>query len=406
MNPQLSPMRWPVSWKDPAALNLLKGTGIDCLVLDTSAAELGPIVDAAGHAGFKLSDPRIGHYVKGEWPGIQTSAKGGDHASAGPTGEPWVDSNGWKVRLEAALRPKSNVFVDAPPDPTRLVGGAYALAIADAAAHGGRWIVTLDDALAAGIANSQTSALDRWKEVTAATSFFAAHAAWSDYQPQAVIGVVSDFSGANEFLSHEMLNLLARTNQQYRVVPKIGAGAASFKGLRALVCVDADEPAPAQRRDMLAFVETGGLLVAGPQWGKMPGTPAPEAEHPRYDVRALGKGRIAVARTQPDDPYILANDSVVLVSHRYELLRFWNAGAVGSFLTATPQGGRKVAHLIFYASQGPRDAAIRVAGRYRSARLWTLDRTEPRALEAHGDKDGTELHLPPLNQYAAIELEG
>jgi len=34
------------------------------------------------------------------------------------------------------------------------------------------------------------------------------------------VGVISDFAGDNEEMSGELLNLVARTNQQYRVLVK------------------------------------------------------------------------------------------------------------------------------------------------------------------------------------------
>ena len=391
-------MRWPASWKDPAALALLKGTAIDYLLIEPSA-DLGPIAAEAAKLGVAAGGVPPGvRVIEGEWPGIQHSRDGG--ASAGPTGVPWVDSNGWKVRLEAALHPGVTIWVSAAPKARE---GSYLLAAADAASHGGQWIVTLDDDFAAAIAKKNAAALARWQNLGAATARLAVHSAWYDYPARAVIGVVSDFTGADEFLSQELLNLLARTNQQYRILVK--SAPADFKGLRALLYADAAAPDPPLRRAMLGFVQSGGLMIAGPSWGAAEGTAVRDLEHPRYDVRALGKGRIAIARAGADDPYLLANDSVVLVSHRYDLLRFWNAGAVGSYLTASPDGSRSVAHLLFYADRGPTDASLRIAGRYRSAMLWTLDRDEPRRLEAHPDKDGVELHLPLVNQYAAIELE-
>ena len=389
-------MRWPSAWKDPAALDLLSGTGIDCLLI-SAGGDLGHVADHARSQGLKvLEGPPAGtRLVKGDWTGIAASHAGG--TSAGPTGEPWVDSNGWRVRLESALHPGSRVWVDAAPEAPGLATGAYALAVADAAASGARWIVTLDDELAASIAQRKELGMKRWEELTAATRFFARQSEWCGYQAQAVIGVISSFSGADEFLSHELLNLLARANQQYRVIPKTGPR--DYQGLRAVLYSDAAAPDPGLRREMLAFAENGGLAIAGPSWG----APGRETEDPRWNIQPHGKGRVAVACAQPDDPYILANDSVVLVSHRYELLRFWNAGAVEAYLTRS--GKQTVAHLVFYASQGPRDATVRVAGRYRSAALWTLDRAEPRTLELHAEKDGMEVHLPPVNQYAAIQLE-
>ena len=391
-------MRWPGSWKDPALLALLKDTAIDYLLLE-QGADSGPIAREAARLGIAAGGvPPAVRVIEGDWPGIP-SMRG--NAEAGPTGVPWVDSNGWKVRLEAALHPGATIWVDARPKDGQ---GSPLLAAADAAAHGGAWIVTLDDSTAAAIARKEQRAMARWNELGMATTRLAAHSAWNDYRPRAVIGVVSDFTGGNEFVSRELLNLLARANQQYRIVLK--GAPPDWKGLRALLYADAAAPDAPLRRAMLDYVQAGGLLIAGPQWGAPQGAPAREPEHPRYDVRALGKGRLAIARSEPGDPYILANDSVVLMSHRYELLRFWNGGAVGSYLAASPDGSRTVAHLLFYADWGPRDASVWSALPYRSAALWTLDRAESRPLDVHPVKNGVELYLPPLNRYAAIELEG
>src|SRR5512133_2213269 len=77
------------------------------------------------------------------WPGIRTGANG--NASAGPTGAPWIDSNGWIARLAAALAPGKTVWLDfAPPVGEVLSPDRWALAVAEAAAHGARWILPAD----------------------------------------------------------------------------------------------------------------------------------------------------------------------------------------------------------------------------------------------------------------------
>src|ERR1035438_10267019 len=79
--------------------------------------------------------------VPGEWPGIQLSPSGKvDTVAAGPTGAPWVDSNGWKIRLTTALHRETTVWVDAPPKGPRLFPQSYVVAVADSAARGGRWV--------------------------------------------------------------------------------------------------------------------------------------------------------------------------------------------------------------------------------------------------------------------------
>lgn len=283
---------------------------------------------------------------------------------------------------------------------------SYLVAIADAAAHGGRWILSLDDQLAQDVAGQKPEALQTWRLLTGAAGFFAARQAWSDYVPEAVVGIVSDFSDKNEFLSNEVLNLVARTNQQYRVIPKDKLSEASLRGLRAVLYFDAEPPAPDLRKRIVAFVQGGGMLIAGPRWGEVPGTTATAESHPRYTLRGFGKGRVAIANADLEDPYLVANDSVILVSHRYELLRLWNPGAVSSCLTVAPDRRRAVVQIVFYASARVTDGlTVRVAGQYRTARLWTLDQATARDVEMVTQKDAVELHLPLVTVYAGVELE-
>jgi hypothetical protein len=410
-------MRWPAGWRIPSALAALKGTCINYLLMDKSAA-FEPVAAEARKNGIMVGGPDSlppgVSLVSGEWPGIQLSPSGKvDTVAAGPTGAPWVDSNGWKVRLAAALHPESTAWVDAPPKEPRLFPQSYAVAIADSAARGGRWVISLDDQLAAGIAAQTPAALATWKRITAAAGFFDAHQPWRAHFPAALIGVISDFAGPNEFLGQELLNLLDRTNQQYRIIPKANVSAASVNSLEAVLYLDTGAPSPDMRKLILAFVEAGGMLIGGPDWRGLPGSPAKYDEHPRYGSRILGKGRIAIAKASLSDPYLLANDSVLLVGHRHDLIRFWNGGAVGSYLTGTPDRKRALAQILFYSERGPNlqrggrgnEVTVWVSGRYRAAQLWTLDQTTSRPVEMELTNNGVELHLPAVSEYAAVELE-
>jgi hypothetical protein len=405
-------MRWPSSWQDPSALTLLKGTSVNCLLVEKNVG-LDRVAVQAKQNGIHIIDTKSAPggvtVLPGLWPGLKLSrSDSADVATAAPTGAPWVDSNGWKIRLAATLQPGSAIWVDATPKEPRLSTGAYVVAVADAAAYGGRWIISLNSQLAAGIAAQNPAALETWKSVIRASDFFAGRKDWSDYVPEAVVGVVSDFSGANKFLSGELLNLLARTNAQYKIIPKTTVAAAAFHGLKALIYVDAEPPARDLQQQILAFVGEGGLLITGPKWGQVPGTAAQFDDHPRFSSRLLGKGRVAVGKSNLNDPFILANDSAVLISHRYDLLRFWNGGTMASHFTTSRDRSRGVLQMLFFATSqrgGPDTASVRVAGRYRTAKLWRLDQTAPVTIETVSEKDGLEVHLPPVSQYAAVEVE-
>ena len=189
-------MRWPGSWKSPSALALLNGTPINWLLVDKDAG-LAPVIEQAKQAGLHVAEiaaPPAGvALLKGEWPGVAMSRGGG--TSAGPTGVPWVDTNSWRIRLEAARRPGADIWVDAPPKGPRVFASSYRTAIADAAAYGGRWVISLDAPLAAAIADGKADALATWKGIAGTAAFFAARPQWPAYLPEAVVGVISDFAG-------------------------------------------------------------------------------------------------------------------------------------------------------------------------------------------------------------------
>ena len=351
-------------------------------------------------AQFTVVDPKAlpadVSVVKGRWPGIRLSPGGGDVAGAGPTGEPWVDSNGWRVRVAQAQRPGARVWVDAQPQASRTSPEDYVLAFADAAAHGARWIVDLDDALASAIAARKPEAMSTWARILQAAAFFTPAAAGA--ADEAVIGVLSSLTGAKVAFTGEVLNNLARTRQLYRVIAADRATPQSFAGLKGVIYTDSVEPAGNVRKMVLEFVNTGGMLITSAAWGSLP-KGAPQGTHPRFAIRAAGQGAIAVATNTFSDPYRVPNDAVVLVSHRNDLVRYFNSGPI------TPCLYRTALHTVFYSLRPVDDASVWVKGSYRAARLraWNRKQTESVRLEARDA--GVEIYLPAVAQYASIELE-
>jgi hypothetical protein len=409
MTAPFTPMRWPAAWTDVSTLDLIKGSAIDYLLIEKDD-RFEPIRTQARQAGLRIGvadeTPSGVTLIKGLWPGVKTARSDAGRVIAGPTGDPWVDSNGWQIQLAAALTPETAVWVTAaPPENFRSSAGPYLTAVADSGAYGGRWVISLDGQLASGLSARRSEALGIWKKIAAAAGFFAQRKAWAAYTPITVVGVASDFSGPNEFFSHELLNLLARAGQNCRILPKGRVAASSLEGLRAVIYADTQEPPPALRKQILSFVSAGGTLIASPQWGAVPGAPAkPDDESPAFSVRALGKGRVAMASASARDPYQWANDSVVLVSHRYDLVRFWNGGATGSFCAMSPDRKHAVAHLLFYANRGPDAASVRIAGRWKSVQALTAD-GPLEGIESEHQPDSIEVHLPQAPQYVALELE-
>jgi hypothetical protein len=455
-------MRWPTGarWLQPSALDLLKDTPIDSLVVTFSAAgqELKPLLDEARRRGIALValidglaglaaaraagfdaiaspqaaqgvipwTPRAGMprdsaapvlAVTGSvWPSVRTSnterwagGSGAAAAEAGPTGVPWVDSNGWFVQMARVLAPGKGIWIVAEPPAklTNLRAETYALAVADAAAYGGRWVVTLDEAFASSLSAADAPALADWRALAAALRFFSAHHEWSTYRPLSALGILSDFHGDNEFLSTEILNLISRRQVPFRVLANSAQGAGSLEGLKAVIYADRELPAPPLRKQLLAFVQAGGLLVCPKGSASLASGPAVQGAHGRFQVYTMGSGRIAVSTQDQMDPFVCAGDAHILLGRRQDLIRIWNPGASSSYYASPAAGrGNALLQLLSYTRRPVSDMSVQLAHPWRSARFWTLGAQQAQAVDLIKKPAGVEVHIPPFAVFCALELEG
>jgi hypothetical protein len=457
------PMLWPsaAGWEEPSALALVENTPINCVILKwDGASKLLPLVaegrrrgltlialldepgararaEAAKTAGFdgiagpfpedsmgglpvipwvaRADLPRSSQAstiaVTGNvWPSAKISMRGQrDAADAGPTGVPWVDSNGWFVQLARELAPDRVIWIVAEPPSGRMTMPAetYALAAADSAAYGAEWVISLGSEMAGRLASADPSAISDWKRFAARLRFFPRHEEWRSYRPLGAVGVLSDFHGANEFLSTEALNLLARRHLPFRILEKSKLRKQRLSGVKALIYVDEDLPAPALRTQMLEFVRAGGLLICGKASAPLAaGGAAVDEPYPRFDVRRLGKGRVAVSTEEQIDPYMLAGDSHILLSRRNDLVRLFNAGPGNSYYAGSPDGRKAVFGVLDYTRRPNEALSLQFTRAYRTARFWSLDSEAAVQLElVKRGPEMVEAGLPQFSVYCAVELE-
>ena len=454
------PIRWP--WHEPSMLDILQGTPFDCLVINwTAGLSAAPVIEAArrrnlavvgwiegaGDHAVTISAAKSAglsavaiRAFKGNadipvipwsdrtdvpwdsaapavaiagnvWPRVNSTQGGGD-ANAGPTNVPWLDSNGWYIQMaRARLRAPLWMVFDPPGKSTVFSAQSYMNAITDSEVAGGRWVLSLDADLLAGLAARAQGALESWKQIAAAANFFRDRAAWKSYHSLGLVGVISDFSGPDFEVSGEILNLMARRDLFFRVIWKPRAEAATFAGLKALVYADSAPPDAPLRRKLSDFVEQGGLLVAGPGWG-VQGKPAPPDFDTQFDVRSVGKGRVAVANTALADPYQVAVDTQLLLSHRNDLVKVYNAPSSGcTRYTASADGKKALLQCLSYADGGRGGGGLRtiwVRDRYARTRLWAIGaEPAPIAAQPSDEYSGVEYHLPASTPrpYLALEFE-
>ncbi len=457
-------------WKDPSLVSLLAGSPVNCLVLPWAAGlpedsrhqhELLPLIkacresdmnlvgvveskvsfsaaaDSARAAGLSAlamesvveegsalpiipwtersrvpwnGGQRVVALTKGVWPGIRGSYHSPEEAAeAGPTPNPWIDSNGWVIQLARAEGPGTKVWMvlDPPGKSQPLRAESYVLAVADSAAFGARWVVSLDDDLRAALIQKGPVAMHSWKKILHATSFFAKHQDWQSFVSDAVLGVISDFTGDNEYMSEEVLNLANRRQLPFRVILKTRWTSRSMERLKAALYVDRQPPNKELRQQLLMFVESGGLLVVLPAWGKVDGVYEYDALDGRFLIYRLGQGRLAVAKEVPEDPYVLAADVQLLVSRRNDLIRIYNGSAMTSSYSLAPRTGRSLVQLVDYSGwNSSEEVSVWVKRPITSANFWGLNSDTAARLSGTGISDGVEFHLPRFCVYGAIEESG
>ncbi len=107
-----------------------------------------------------------------------------------PSSEPWIESNIWLVRSFAFVSLSRAVWISSQLENASAID--YARAVADAAAAGGRWIVSLDDTLRTKLRARDPSALETWRRLSSYLKFAESHAAWRALVPYGNVGIVVD----------------------------------------------------------------------------------------------------------------------------------------------------------------------------------------------------------------------
>jgi hypothetical protein len=420
----LVPFRWPAAWTDPASLKSLAGSPINCLLFD-SVNPAEPIVAQARAAGLTVLEwsalapaplpqvqwdsPAPQTVITGlAWPRLKLSSTGRrNEVDAGPTGAPWIDSNTWVARLAAVRAPNKPVWLGfelAKDDPAP-GEAAYRIAIADSAAAGARWMICLDDELVKGLPDGNAGALKTWRGIVAALTFFEKHREWTTWEPWGSIGILSTFAGNNEFLGQEVLNLAARRNLLYRVLDRSVSASHKLEGLRGVLYVDSDPPSAGLKAQLDAFAQAGGLLIV------------PRALHSRfsagkplpcpvggYDLRSLGKGSLATAARDWEDPYFLAAGVHNLVSRRNDPVRLFNASSLWEHYSVAGDGRRALLQLVGFTSRPNVSVSMALARPWRSVAMYVIGSETPTVLEPVTVEGQLELHLPPFSYYAALEF--
>jgi hypothetical protein len=381
---------------------------LDGLVLE------GEFPDKLGFAGQleKLWRPASGLAViipiassallrKTAWPvlaleGVTPSVgKLSDVTIASASGGMWIDSNMWLVRSFRPGPGRRPVWIAQRPTVPSV--DAHLKSIADAAAAGGHWIVTLEDGLRPKLLRRDAEALSVWRRIGVYLAFFEDHAAWHSLSPFGTVGLILDPAGPNLAHSEECLNLVARRQIPYRVIERSQLGAPAVTGLRAVFAFDLAPPTAAERKILLDFAEQGGLVLGGPSWGTPP-------KDQSYTMLAAGQGELAVYKDPAADPASVARDLNDLLPTPELGVSVFGAPSVLSYVSTTEAGDRLLIQSVNYAGMPAESLTIWIAGRYSTARFYSPE-SAPVDLTPRRSGSRTEIVIPQLSVYGALLVE-
>lgn len=357
--------RW--DWLEPAAVPYLREAGItQLLVAGNTPPEFRTACEKAGIGMVAEAPPGVQFITEGSWPRLNPMVqlgRSGDKVTSGASGEPWIEANGWLILYHRAHGPRPVLLAYDPPKEGRLRPGSLELAVAEAASFGGQFAIKLDERLRRGLVEAQPRVVAEWKRVAEQLQF--AESAVFRGTPAANIAVVADALAPVA----EVLNLLARRNHPFLVLPRGGDLQAAMAKKHALVIAIAQPPLPSAK--------------------------APASAKPASATRAP----IVVQRKEVLDPEAFVAEMRKRMTGR-RLYALSNAETIISYPWRL-EDGRLAVHLVNYAIDPLLEVRLRPAVKFSRALLFTPEEAAPRPLAI---KAG-EVVISEMNVSAVVVLE-
>jgi len=436
------PMRWP--WSDPASLELLSGTPINCLLLKTvlpdfvqaaaargvvTLAVIAPDGDVAVAARRAIAAAKVAGIVidgdlpegaaaavreaaggapvieltsrnrmalgsgapilgtcQGVWPGIAVEQDGAKKAA--PSGSVWIDTNTGFIRAVRAWGDATLWMANQPPPKTVVTAARYLQAIADAAISGARWVLALDEDFAARLARRDPKSVADWKRMADLLRYFEQHPEWRHMQEYGKLAIVQD-PAKGGLLSGGILDMIAVKHTPVRPIPRQHLSAESLAGATMAVDVDADALTPEQKEVLSNFTHAGGMLLTGPPGWKDSSPPG---------------GQITLDKAELERLNDIWRDVNSMVGRRNMGVRLFNVSSMLSNLLASADGKTAVVHLLNYSDFPVENVAVHFPAEYKRATLTTPEGVA-KSLEVYPTEEGGGVDIDKVLVCATIKLE-
>ena len=293
---------------------------------------------------------------QGMWPGIHVE-KGGS-ATAGPTANPWIDTNTGFLRHARASTEAPLWIAVRPPAGSVYPVQRYLQAVGDAAMNGARWVVALDADLERRLLARESKALADWGKIAAALQHYEDHREWRAAAPAGQIAIVQDDAQAR--LSGGLFDMLAAKHMSVVAVP--GARRGEVSGGGRLVFDAPAVPAGVTDEDFI------------------------------YDPRDTGANTVL-------------QKVAGAVGRQNKGARLFNVSSMLSHVVQLRGQRQLVLHLVNYSDYPTSGITARVLGTYRRARLYRPGEA-PVDIETEKVEDGTGFAIDErITTIATVVLE-
>ncbi|MCX6625345.1 MAG: hypothetical protein NTY38_30655, partial [Acidobacteria bacterium] len=182
---------------------------------------------------------------------------------AGPSGTPWIDTNGGFLRSVRARTEATLWMGNRPPGGMVLKVERYLQAICDSAMAGARWVIALDDDFARRLAAGDEAALGDWKRMMRHVGFFEEHRKWQSLTACSRLAIVQD-PADGPALAAGVLDMISTRHTPARALAEDRLTAGSLDGARFAVAVNPERLTAGEKQILEAFTRGGGTLLTGP----------------------------------------------------------------------------------------------------------------------------------------------
>jgi hypothetical protein len=422
-------LRWED--QDPAFAPVLAEGGIDVVLVREPAPAFAKACRSTGMrvapasevaitdlAGFRKGGAGPAALSEGLWPGIGSELKMTDDdpdAVSGPSRQPWVDANGFRIPWLKAICPERYPALAYRPDakaglkPDRLVPyDTLELALAEAWVHGGNYVLAAEARYRAALLRRDPKALTSWRRLGRTARWLKKHRTLFGGPVLPAITLLVDEGEA----SVEIANLMMRQNASPALEPA-GSPPAPDPERRAVVVAVSLTAAPPEdvRNRILAHAGAGSTVITD----RGEGTPWWRAaelrlvrDEPDRETYELGRGKVVAYKKLIEDPSDFALDVIDVATHARRAVRIWWGPTAITTVNSGPDSGpfraKAVLKAVNYGSPMPWELMMYAQGNYESA-LMLRPEADPLKLKTAKRGSSTELTLPDLRRVGVILLD-